>query len=139
MTASFLAHFVGGLFGADPQLALKSAFPVYLGILFLFGAFWVSIVANSFPMLWQMAKRDTMGIYTGVYYTFSQLAAILAPPISGLVIDIVRLIARPGAALKDIPASVGYPGMFVYAAICMMAAFFVMRGVKHGEPEKLKA
>ncbi len=124
--AIFRAGILSGMLG----------FGVYLGILFIFGIFWVSVITNSFPMLWQMAKQDTMGIYTGLYYTFSQLAAILAPFISGAIIDIVRLSTGKGAGLSDIPAKVGYPGMFILCSLCMLAAFFVMQGVKKGEAEE---
>jgi len=57
-----------------------------------------------------------MGIYTGLYYTFSQAAAISAPPITGAIIDIA-----------------GYPGIFIFGSISMMAAWFIMGGVKRGE------
>jgi MFS family permease len=109
---------------------------IYLGILFVFGIFWVTVVTNSFPMLWQMAGQDTMGIYTGLYYTFSQLAAIAAPPLAGAVIDIIRKASSGGASLDDVPAKIGYPGMFVLCALAMAAAFVTMGFVKGGEPEK---
>lgn len=87
-------------------------------IMFVFGVFWVSIVTNSFPMLWQMASWGTMGVYTGLYYTASQAAAILAPVLTGAIIDIV-----------------GYRGIFLFCSVCMIAAFFVMGKVSGGEPE----
>ena len=40
----------------------------FWALLFLFGVFWVSVVTNSFPMLWQMSDYSTVGIYTGLYY-----------------------------------------------------------------------
>lgn len=91
-------------------------------IMFVFGMFWVSIVTNSFPMLWQMASWGTMGIYTGLYYTASQGAAILAPVITGAIIDIV-----------------GYRGIFLFCSACMLAAFFVMGKVRSGEAESKTA
>jgi len=57
-----------------------------------------------------------MGIYTGLYYTFSQTAAILSPPVTGFIIDLF-----------------GFGGIFVFAAICMFAAFLVMGRVSKGE------
>jgi MFS family permease len=87
-----------------------------LALLFIFGAFWSGIVVNSFPMLWQMADFGNMGIFTGLYYTFSQTAAIVAPPIAGLVADLT-----------------GYYGIFVFSSLCMAAAFVSMRFVKAGE------
>ena len=100
------------LFGFSQAPMLLSFF----GLLFVFGVFWVALVTNSFPMLWQMATYDNMGIYTGLYYTFSQTAAIISPPITGFIIDIF-----------------GFPGIFVFASICMFGAFLVMGRVKQGE------
>jgi MFS family permease len=98
------------------DLALGPRLAVFLVLMFLYGIFWIGVVVNSFPMLWQLADYRTMGIYTGLYYTFSQSAAILAPPITGAVIDIS-----------------GYPGLFVFGALAMLAAWFVMGGVRAGE------
>ncbi len=111
------------------------AFPVYLGILFVFGIFWVSVVANSFPMLWQMAGQDTMGIYTGVYYTASQSAAIAAPPIAGAIIDLIVKFSPIKTVSTEGKPIGGYWGMFVLCAVAMAAAFVVMGFVKGGEPE----
>lgn len=85
-------------------------------LMFFFGMFWVTVVTNSFPMLWQMADYSNMGIYTGLYYFFSQLASIIAPPITGALIDIF-----------------GYGSLFVFAAICMLIAFVLMSKVTRGE------
>ncbi|MDR0402795.1 MAG: MFS transporter [Treponema sp.] len=102
---------------AGGKLALGPRLSIFLALMFLYGIFWIGVVVNSFPMLWQMADYSTMGIYTGLYYTFSQSAAILAPPLTGAVIDIG-----------------GYPGLFVFGALAMSAAWFVMGGVRTGEP-----
>lgn len=114
---------VSALFFLDPlssALGLAGTAKVYLfwGILFLFGLFWVSVVTNSFPMLWQMSRYGNVGIYTGLYYTFSQGAAILSPPVTGGIIDLA-----------------GYRGIFAFCAVCMAAAFTVMGYVRSGEPE----
>ena len=90
----------------------------FWALLFCFGIFWVTIVTNSFPMLWQMSTFSTVGIYTGLYYFFSQAASIISPPLSGACIDIF-----------------GYPSLFIYAAIFMMIAYFTMSKVDRGEPE----
>ncbi|ADK82759.1 MFS transporter [Sediminispirochaeta smaragdinae] len=88
-------------------------------LLFLFGIFWVTVVTNSFPMLWQMASYGTMGIYTGLYYFFSQSAGIIAPGFSG--------------AMRDL---FGDRSMFLTASCCMFAAFLVMGLVRKGEAEE---
>lgn len=85
-------------------------------LMFFFGMFWVTVVTNSFPMLWQMADYSNMGIYTGLYYFFSQLASIIAPPITGALIDLF-----------------GYGSLFVFASLCMVVAFFLMSKVTRGE------
>jgi MFS family permease len=108
--SSLAGSAVAGGLAPGPRLA------VFLGLMFLYGIFWIGVVVNSFPMLWQLADYGTMGIYTGLYYTFSQSAAILAPPVTGAVIDIG-----------------GYPGLFVFGALAMLAAWFIMGGVRSGE------
>jgi maltose/moltooligosaccharide transporter len=106
-------------FLASPAAAAlgKARFFVFLGSMIVYGMFWITIITNSFPMLWQMATFGTMGVYTGLYYTFSQGAAISSPPVTGLIIDFA-----------------GYPGIFAFAAACMLAAFFFMGKVTRGEP-----
>lgn len=88
----------------------------FWGLLFLFGMFWGAANTNSFPMLWQMANLGTMGAYTGVYYVFSQAAAIVTPPITGLIVD-----------------AVGFRSIFAFAAVVMVASFLVMGRVSGGE------
>ena len=92
----------------------------FWALLFCFGIFWVSVVTNSFPMLWQMSDYTTIGIYTGLYYFFSQAASIIAPPISGACIDLF-----------------GYPSLFLFTAFFMAIPFFTMRKVDRGEPDDL--
>lgn len=101
--------------GMNPTLRLAS----FWVLLFLFGVFWVTVVTNSFPMLWQMADYQTIGVYTGAYYFFSQLASIIAPPIAGGAIDLL-----------------GYPALFIFGLVFMAAALILMRGVHRGEPEE---
>ncbi|MDR0399873.1 MAG: MFS transporter [Treponema sp.] len=106
--------FLGNRAGLGPSAALG----IFLVLMFLYGAVWIGVTVNSFPMLWQIASFGNMGIYTGMYYTFSQGAAILAPPITGLIIDLA-----------------GFWGIFIFGSLCMLAAWFTMGGVKAGEPQ----
>ena len=98
----------------DPSFRLIS----FWILLFLFGIFWVTVVTNSFPMLWQMADYSTIGVYTGAYYFFSQMASIIAPPLAGGSIDLF-----------------GYPALFIFGLVFMLAAFFLMGNVTRGEAE----
>jgi predicted MFS family arabinose efflux permease len=91
---------------------------VFWGLMFAFGVFWVSVIANSFPMLWQMAHFSNIGVYTGLYYTFSQLAAIVAPSFSGAIIDLA-----------------GMRSMFVFCAVFFVLAFVTMGFVTGGEKD----
>lgn len=91
---------------------------VFWGLMFCFGIFWISVVANSFPMLWQMAHHSNIGVYTGLYYTFSQLAAIVAPACSGAVIDLA-----------------GYRSMFLFCSVFFVLAFITMGFVTGGEKD----
>lgn len=92
----------------------------FWALLFMFGIFWVSVVTNSFPMLWQMSDYSTVGIYTGLYYFFSQAASIIAPPIAGGCIDLF-----------------GYPSLFLFTAFFFFIAIFTMSRVDRGEPDDL--
>jgi MFS family permease len=114
-----------GALALNRGFSLNNRLVLFLVLMFLYGAVWIGVVVNSFPMLWQMATFSSMGIYTGLYYTFSQTAAILAPPITGALIDLS-----------------GYPGIFVFGGVCMFIAWFIIGGVSAGEaqdgPNRLK-
>ncbi len=99
-------------------LSAAARFYSFLALMFLFGAFWIAIVANSFPMLWQMATYANMGIYTAVYYVAKESSSIVSPPITGLSSDLF-----------------GIRSIFLIAAVFMLAAFIVMGFVKRGEAE----
>lgn len=116
LTVVLLLIPVTGAIAQGRGLSMNGRLGIFLVLMFLYGAVWIGVVVNSFPMLWQMATFNNMGIYTGLYYTFSQSAAILAPPITGAVIDLS-----------------GYPGIFIFGGVCMLVAWFIMGGVSAGE------
>jgi maltose/moltooligosaccharide transporter len=103
--------------GASQMLAVGT----FWGLLFLFGVFWGAANTNSFPMLWQMASFSTMGAYTGVYYVFSQSAAIVAPPLTGLVVDFV-----------------GFRAIFLVTAVVMIASSLVLGKATGGETSRVQ-
>ncbi|MGI6439711.1 MAG: MFS transporter [Sphaerochaetaceae bacterium] len=118
LTLVLTAVFIHSVTFTGPAVGQTVKLVSFWALMFLFGTFWVSIVTNSFPMLWQMASYENMGIYTGLYYFFSQLASIIAPPITGGLIDLF-----------------GYGSLFIFAALCMIVAFFLMGKVTRGEPQ----
>ncbi len=94
-----------------------------IAALFLIGGFgWALINVNSLPMVVDMTTLKKVGGYTGLYYFFSQAANIVAPPLSGLAIDIY-----------------GYPSLMFFASFFFVIAFILMHFVRRGEivPEKL--
>lgn len=108
----FFLEPLGKFLGTDNAI-LKLYF---WGLMFGFGVFWICVVANSFPMLWQMAHHSNIGVYTGLYYTFSQLAAIVAPAFAGAIIDVA-----------------GYRSMFLFCSVFFVLAFITMGFVTGGE------
>jgi MFS family permease len=121
ISLSVLVVLLAAIFFHDPLTAhLGAAIRQYTfwAMLFCFGIFWVSVVTNSFPMLWQMSSYQTVGIYTGLYYFFSQLASIISPPITGAFIDFF-----------------GFRAIFLYGSVSMLIAFLLMGRVTRGEPE----
>ena len=105
-------------FGSMAGIGTASLKLSFWALMFAFGIFWIAVVANSFPMLWQMANHGNIGVYTGLYYTFSQLAAIVAPACSGAIIDIF-----------------GYRSMFVFCSVFFALAFLTMSFVTGGEKD----
>lgn len=81
----------------------------------LIGIFWAMININSIVIVWEIGGEAKLGAYTGLYYFFSQLAAIFGPLLAGVVFDLVGFGAM-------YPLSIAY---MIVALICMM---FVKRG-----------
>lgn len=77
-----------------------------IGLLISGGVFWALININSYPMVTDMAPPQLLGTYTGLYYFFSMLAAIVAPPVFGMVMDLLntRMVLFPMAALAYLGA-----------------------------------
>jgi len=93
---------------------------IYIAILFLIGGFgWALINVNSLPMVVDMTTLKKVGGYTGLYYFFSQAANIIAPPLSGISIDLF-----------------GYPSLMVFASFFFILSFITMHFVRRGEITK---
>ncbi|MBE3575448.1 MAG: MFS transporter [Firmicutes bacterium] len=91
---------------------------VIRGLLVLLGAGWAFININSYPMVLEMTDESKTGAYTGLYYFFSSLAAIGAPPLYGLAID-----------------KAGYGVLFVLSAVFFLVALLCMLAVRRGEAQ----
>ena len=92
---------------------------LYLTVmLILAGVGWALVNINSFPMVSDIAPPGRIGSYTGLYYFFSMLAAITAPPLVGALMD---LFGHRTMFLFS-------PGFFLLAMLCMLQ---VKRGEAH--------
>ena len=95
--------------------------PVIGLILMLAGAAWALININSLPMVVDMTESARIGTYTGLYYLFSTLSAIVGPNVNGLIIQLNR---------ND------YSLIMLVAPVSMLIALVMMVGVHRGEAIK---
>lgn len=95
-------------------------------ILVLFGIGWAFVNVNSIVIVWELAPSiKKIGTYTGLYYFFSVLAAVIGPGIVGGLRDLFG----PGSLLL-----VG----LIFFVIAFIFIYFVKRGeVELADEEKL--
>lgn len=95
-------------------------------ILVLFGIGWAFVNVNSIVIVWELAPSiKKIGTYTGLYYFFSVLAAVIGPGIVGGLRDLFG----PGSLLL-----VG----LIFFVIAFIFIYFVKRGeVELTDEEKL--
>ena len=89
---------------------------VLYGLFALAGVAWAMINVNSITIVWELASGSRLGTYTGLYYFFSALAQIVAPPLAGFIMD-----------------RTGIRSLFPFATICFVLALLMMIGVRKGE------
>jgi len=93
---------------------------LYLTVmLILAGVGWALVNINSFPMVSDIAPPGKIGSYTGLYYFFSMLAAITAPPLVGALMDLF-----------------GHRTMFLFSPCFFLLAMLCMLQVKRGEAHR---
>ena len=103
------------IFGTFAQ---KSLIATILALV-IAGIGWAMVNVNSITVIWELAPSiEKIGTYTGVYYFFSVLAAILGPIIVGAITDLT-----------------GRAFLLSNAAIFLVIAFLLMFLVKRGEVE----
>lgn len=90
---------------------------IVMNLLFaLAGVGWATVSVNSFPMVVELSSADTVGKYTGYYYTASMAAQTVTPILSGVFMD-----------------NLGLRTLFPYAAIFVGLSLLTMLFVKHGD------
>ncbi len=85
------------------------------------GIAWSFININSLPMVVDLTNAARIGTFTGLYYLFSTLAAIVGPNLNGLIVQL---------------AGNNYGMVMVIAPVFLVVALILMLGVKKGEATK---
>jgi maltose/moltooligosaccharide transporter len=99
-------------------MPLLGEVPVVGIILMLAGVAWAFININSLPMVVDLTDAIHIGTYTGLYYLFSTLAAILGPNINGWLVEL---------------AGQQYSVIMFIGPVFMLLALAMMMGVRRGE------
>ena len=89
------------------------------GVLLMFGGIgWAFVNINSLPMVVEMTTAARIGTFTGLYYLFSTLSAIVGPNINGWAIQLTGN---------------NYNIMMLIAPFFLLVALILMLGVRKGE------
>lgn len=100
------------------SLPVLGNIPVVGAILMVTGIAWALININSLPMVVDMTDASLIGTYTGLYYLFSTLAAVLGPILYGFIIEL---------------SGNSYNLLMLVSPIFLAFAFLNMIGVTSGE------
>ena len=100
------------------KLPLIGEVPIVGLILMFAGLGWALININSLPMVVDMTDDAHIGTYTGLYYLFSTLAAIVGPNLNGWIVQL---------------SGGNYNIMMLVGPLFMAVALVMMMGVKRGE------
>lgn len=96
----------------------------FIIVLVLVGFFWAWINVNSLPLVYDHGDEKRIGAYTGLYYFFSQTAAVLGPVLGGLLVE---------------NANYNYKVLFIFGTIFMFLAFLSMLKVRdRAHEEKMR-
>ncbi len=82
-------------------------------LLMVAGFCWALVNVNAFPLVTDLSPPKKAGTAAGFYYFFSMTAAIVSPPLTGLIIDFM-----------------GYPSIFLIASVFMLGGFLFLYDCK---------
>lgn len=89
------------------------------GLMLIFGGIgWAFVNINSLPMVVELTSAARIGTFTGLYYLFSTLSAIVGPNVNGWAIQFTGN---------------NYNIIMLIAPFFMLAALILMLGVRRGE------
>lgn len=89
-----------------PIVALVKNVVIFRCLLIIGGFLWSFVIVNMYPLVVNMAPEGKNGTYTGFYYLFTSIAAIISPTLLGAFIDWL-----------------GYGVLFYYVTIVFLLAF----------------
>lgn len=99
--------------------------PVIL-LLIIAGAGYGLTHINALPVVWQLAPKERIGSYTGVYYMISALGAILSPFVMSTIYALIRYAGGDQ-----------WFALFPYFLTGVVVGFIFIRKVKKGDAEPL--
>lgn len=82
------------------------------------GIAWSLININSLPMVVDMTTASRIGTFTGLYYLFSTLSAIVGPNLNGLLVQLTNN---------------RYNTIMLFSPLFLVVALILMLGVRRGE------
>jgi len=82
------------------------------------GIAWALININSLPMVVDLTTAARIGTFTGLYYLFSTLAAIIGPNLNGILIQVTGN---------------NYNAIMLVSPFFLLIALVLMWGVRRGE------
>lgn len=89
------------------------------GVMLIFGGIgWAFVNINSLPMVVELTTATRLGTFTGLYYLFSTLSAIVGPNVNGWAITV---------------SGNNYNVIMLIAPFFMLTALVLMFGVRRGE------
>lgn len=86
------------------------------------GIAWALININSLPMVVDMTTAARLGTFTGLYYLFSTLSAIVGPNLNGLLVQL---------------SGDRYNTIMLISPFFLIIALFLMFGVRRGEAQAI--
>ena len=93
------------------------------GVLLIIGGIaWSFVNINSLPMIVDLTSAARIGTFTGLYYLFSTLSAIVGPNVNGWAIQLTGN---------------NYNIIMILAPVFFAIVFVMMMGVKRGEAQTL--
>jgi len=121
-----LGSLIAGMYFLSPatltivltKLPVLGTIPVVSLFLMAAGIAWSLININSLPMVVDMTTTARLGTYTGLYYLFSTLSAIVGPNVNGWMIQL---------------SNNNYNAVMLISPFFMLIAFVLMAGVRRGE------